>query len=88
MKVQKEESIESKFRFWSGTAEMRRNYDVLIVSPTKARLITALWLPFKSINFDNNNLVVRLLIGKYEPGFGYSLSIVEVFPDDPVFLPG
>ncbi len=78
LQVQRDKSIESGFQWWSGAAEMRRNYDVLLTLPIKARMITALWLPFKTINFDNNNIVFRLLIGKFEPHFGYSLSIVEV----------
>lgn len=81
LQVQREKSIESGFQWWSGAAEMRRNYDVLLTLPIKAQMVTAQWLPFKSVNFDNNNIVFRLLIGKFEPLFGYSLSIVEVRPD-------
>lgn len=77
LKVQKEKSIESDWDAWKSTLR-GRVYDLMISNKLKGELITVMWLPFKSTNVDNNNSIFKLLFGKYEPEFGYSISIVEV----------
>lgn len=88
MQTQKEKAIESDWDAWKGTLRGRgREYDMMISHKTKAEIITCMWLPFKSTNIDNNNTIFKLLVGKYEPDFGYSLSIVEVIKKQPVLIP-
>ncbi len=77
LKVQREKTIESDWDAWKSTLR-GRVYDLMISSKLKGELITVMWLPFKSTNVDNNNSIFKLLFGKYEPEFGFSLSIVEV----------
>ena len=50
----------------------------MITNKAKSEIIRVEWLPFKSTNVDNNNTIFKLLFGRYEADFGYSLSIVEV----------
>lgn len=77
LKVQREKAVEADWDAWKSTLR-GRVYDVMITSKLKSEIITAMWLPFKSTNVDNNNTIFKLLFGRFEPEFGYSLSIVEV----------
>lgn len=77
-KVEREAAIDSDFTDWKKMMESSRIYDLLIVSKFKSEVISCMWLPFKSINIDNNNTVFKLLVAKHEAGFGYSLNIAEV----------
>lgn len=51
------------------------------LSPLSAPLapfyISAFWLPFKSINIDNNNTVFRLMVSRFDPLWGYCLEVLE-----------
>lgn len=89
LKVQRQKEIENEFNIWKKDKETKNKiYDVLITQRFKAEIIAAYWLPFKTINIDNNNTVFKLLLGKYDPAFGYSLNIAEVgFAHDIVFAP-
>lgn len=87
LQVQKDKAIDSDWDAWKSTLR-GRVYDMMITNKMKSELITAMWLPYKSTNVDNNNTVFRMLIGRYEPDFGYSISIGEVrFKKNLVFLP-
>lgn len=77
LKVQKEKAVESDWDAWKSTLR-GRVYDVMIANKLKSEVINVKWLPFKSTNVDNNNTIFKLLFGRFEPEFGYSLSIVEV----------